>query len=242
MKLNKCFTDTFNSTMKQAGFSKTGLLYYRMNGTMLQGVWLKTCNPFHICFATLPYWMYKAQLYPDIKKGWWTQEGGFMEGFYYNPQTPEQNQAQMESVLNFFVHTILVYLDGMKTEQDYFLNRLKGNFDFNAPQACDTQYWNGVYSSLNADILLHQKHLGDLPQPIEVYLDKYIEELLPKRLLFAKTDEEIAVQTQKVQKLKEFYISKLHEVSKEQFLERYDNMCADMKEKIKEQLKLSSFE
>ena len=86
MTLIKCFTDIFSPTMKQAGFTKSGLLYYRMHGNMLQGVFLKTCNPFQICFASIPYWMYNTMAYPDIKKGWWTQEGGFNPRGFINKQ------------------------------------------------------------------------------------------------------------------------------------------------------------
>ena len=55
MKLSKCFTTVFDGGMKAAGFSRKGVLYYRMKGTILQGVFLKATNPYSLCFAAFPY-------------------------------------------------------------------------------------------------------------------------------------------------------------------------------------------
>lgn len=229
MTLNKCFTDIFSPTMKQAGFTKSGLLYYRMHGNMLQGVFLKTCNPFQICFASIPYWMYNTMAYPDIKKGWWTQEGGFMMGFYYTPQAPEQNQMQMQAVLDCFTHTILAHLDNMKTEQDYFFDSLKGvrnlSLDSGFPK-----FMLIISASPKPEILLHQKYLGELSLPVENYLDKYFDELLSRQA-------SNTAQAQKVKQTKDFLLSEINGTSKEQFLKQYADMCADMNTYMADHLK-----
>ncbi len=229
MTLNKCFTDVFSTTMKQAGFTQSGLLYYRMHGNMLQGVFLKTCNPFQICFASIPYWMYNAMAYPDIKKGWWTQEGGFLMGFYYNPQEPEQNHAQMQAVLDCFTHTVLAHLDSMKTEQDYFFDSLKGVRNLSSNSG-SSKFMLIISASLKPEILLHQKYLGELPLPVENYLDNYFDALL-------SCQASNTAQSQKTQQTKEFLLSKINGTSKEQFLKQYADMCADMDVYMKGHLK-----
>lgn len=244
MTLNKCFTDTFNEPLKQAGFAKTGLLYYRVHGSMLQGVFLNTCNPFQICFASFPYWIYDVRKMstPDIKKGWWTQLGGSMPGFYYNPKTPEKNQEAMKNVLNWFTHTVLVYLDGMRTERDYFDDCFKFCRDllveYGYRETTDWQFAIYAGEFPKSEILLHQKYLGNLPMPVESYLDKYFEELLPKRLRNAKTEDDIARETERVISEKSYYLSDIEGVSQNEFLDRYHAMCADMKTRLEEQLKI----
>ncbi len=238
MTLNKCFTDTFTPTMKQAGFTKSGLLYYRMHGNMLQGVFLKTCNPFQICFASIPYWMYNTMAYPDIQKGWWTQEGGFMMGFYYTPQEPEQSQTKMQAVLNCFAHTVLPYLDNMKTEQDYFFDSLKGVRNLSSDSGF-SQFMLIISASPKPEILLHQKYLGELSQPIENYLDMYFDGLMSCQLPNAQNQDKIVAYAQKTQQTKAFLLSEINALSKEQFLEQYHSKCASMNAYMANHLKFA---
>ena len=247
MKLNKCFTDTFNPTMKQAGFSKIGLLYYRIHGNMLQGVFCDPINPFNIYFASFPYWMYDEVCIirdPNIKRGSWTARGGVVFGFYYNPKLPEQNETYMQTILDVVTHTVLVYLDSMKTEQDFFLKCVNGSSELDCEydyhRSCDDEIKILAHPGMRNGILLHQKYLGNLPMPVETYLEKYLENLLSKKLRICNTDEEIAKATDSVKQERERYLSILEKTSRSEFIERYNTMCVKMKKELEEGLKITS--
>ena len=87
MKLNKCFTTVFDSTLKSHGFKRKGVLYYRINGEVLQGITVKMTNPYSICCAFLPYWMY--DILWDFHRGFpidkceWAEELNYLPGEYY---------------------------------------------------------------------------------------------------------------------------------------------------------------
>ena len=78
MKLQKCFTIMFSDYLKEHGFQQKGVLFYRMNGDILQGVTLHTGNVQTVTLGFFPYWIIRHQsnggICPDIKKGVWADE------------------------------------------------------------------------------------------------------------------------------------------------------------------------
>ena len=246
MKLNKCFNETFGPTLKQAGFSKLGLLYYRMHGTLLQSVFLKSGSAFQIEFSSFPYWLFDDRCYGDfernIRKGYWTQHGGSMFGFYYDSKNPEQNQQNMQYLLDIFSRTVLVYLDSMSTEEDAFLDKVKGGQELMRAYGLQEEMpgelftiWAGELGKLQINLLLHQKYLGNLPLPIEEYVDKFYKRELAAEL---KYRQDVALVTELYQTAKEKTLSELDEMSKDEFLELYNAKRADMKQRLQQELKL----
>lgn len=58
MRMNKCFTTVFDEPLKERGFKRKGILYYRMNGDILQGITILLTNPYELTFSYIPYWAY----------------------------------------------------------------------------------------------------------------------------------------------------------------------------------------
>ena len=123
MKLNKCFTLVFDDYMKTVGFSRKGILYYRMVGNMLQGVRLETVNPYFITFSTFPYWLYHKRTSPkepNIVRGNWVQSGGSLEiSKYYSADAEDQSLKDMETVLDLVRAVVIPYLDRVSNEAEY---------------------------------------------------------------------------------------------------------------------------
>ena len=86
MKLNKCFTTVFDSALKERGFKRKGVLYYRINGEILQGITIKLINPYHICVGYIPYWMYDIARHFSrgcpLERNYWAEEFDYLDGDY----------------------------------------------------------------------------------------------------------------------------------------------------------------
>ena len=245
MKMNQCFTSFFQQTMKEEGFKKVGLLYYRVQGVMLQGVLLKTCNPFQICFSNFPYWLYPKRNFnvsSDFKKGCWTQGGGFMYGFYYNPQTPEENEHSMQETLCLFKDTVLPYFNSIKNEEEYFLSIMDRSPDLlfkyrGVKSSIEGESVYG-YEYMTKEILLHQKYFGLLPDSVENYLSAYYEKSMKLMLQYTKGEEFVARETQQIESEKAAFFSHLNNISEQEFKDWYDVACTEMKQMLRVQLKL----
>lgn len=122
MKLNKCFTTVFDSTLKSHGFKRKGVLYYRINGEVLQGITVKMTNPYSICCAFLPYWMY--DILWDFHRGFpidkceWAEELNYLPGEYYR-QDDEKAIDYMQSLLAPVRDSLIPLLDKISSNDDY---------------------------------------------------------------------------------------------------------------------------
>ena len=67
--MNKCFTSIFTEPLEKEGFARKGVLYYRLRGDVMQGVMLKTTNPFSICVNMCPWWTYGLMGYDAVRRG-----------------------------------------------------------------------------------------------------------------------------------------------------------------------------
>ncbi len=122
MKLNKCFTTVFDSTLKEHGFKRKGVLYYRINGEVLQGITIKMTNPYSICCAFLPYWMYDIlwnfhRGFP-IDKCEWAEELNYLSGEYYR-QDDENAIEYMQSLLAPVRDSLIPLLDKISSNDHY---------------------------------------------------------------------------------------------------------------------------
>ena len=120
MTLNKCFTTVFDPAMKELGFLRKGVLYYRMNGEILQGIVCKTTNPFDVCYAYFPYWAYgfRRERY-DLKSGYWAEIGQDFTGGYCKKNDDEENLKKMQTCLQFVCDTIVPELNNISDTVQY---------------------------------------------------------------------------------------------------------------------------
>lgn len=248
MKLNKCFTDVFNTPLKEWGFKKTGLLYYRMQGVMLQGIWLKTINPFFIHFSTFPYWLYhKRNIYMNmkIKKGWWTQSGGIMAGFYYDLNEPERNKKYMIETFDIFRDTVLPFFDSMKNENDYIhflVNQTPSDRDlmlkYKQVPSSPEGGWVHAGEIFTPEIFLYHQYFNSPSKPVLEELEEYYDRCMESARQENLSEAIIASKLKNLQIGKDCFLGKIRETSEEDFLNCYNNMCAEMKQLLKDELNL----
>ena len=132
MKLNKCFSNAFSIPMKEAGFARKGILYYRLQGEIMQGVMLKTTNPFTICINLYPWWTHTLQRLNtnDLNRGDWTQRGLNIEGIYYKESNTEKNQEAMQGCLDLYLDHLLPKMDAIYDEDSYIEAMLHHTLEF----------------------------------------------------------------------------------------------------------------
>ena len=122
MKLNKCFTTVFDSALKEHGFKRKGVLYYRINGEILQGITIKTTNPYSICIGFIPYWMYDVywNLHrgTSIDKSTWAEEIDCLSGNYYR-QDDQNSVEYMQELSGRIEKDFIPLLNGIRTNDDY---------------------------------------------------------------------------------------------------------------------------
>ena len=251
MKMNKCFTSIFDPFMKQAGFARAGILYYRMKGNMLQGMRLETINPYHITFSNFPYWLYHRRNIipqPNIRKGGWTQTGGMISSMdtYYDENDPKRNDMIMREMLDLFQNTVIPYFDSICNEYDYFHMTLNRPFDLllkykDLPSSME----NGLVQAIEqptAEMFLYNQHYIPGSQSAEEEVEKYYQaslQELNERVTSKEMDDDL-FQTAfgRLQREKEYYLKKIELINQEGFVNIYQTMCAEMRQLIKEGLKI----
>ena len=124
MKMQTLFAAVFNEEMKARGYKKKGKLYYRLNGDILQGVVIKTINPYTIHFYAGPYWTENAQMeWSSITLGHWAEFGFGVSpglGAYYREENEELNLAYMNACFKAAKEFILPVLDEIHDLDSYF--------------------------------------------------------------------------------------------------------------------------
>ena len=124
MKMQTLFASVFNEEMKARGYKKKGKLYYRLNGDILQGVIIKTINPYTIHFYAAPYWTKNVQMeWSSITKGYWAEEGLEVSpglDAYYREENEELNLAYMNACFEVAKTHILPVLDEICDLDSYF--------------------------------------------------------------------------------------------------------------------------
>ena len=123
MKMTKLFTTVFDEELKSRGFKRKAKLYYRLNGDILQGVVIKTINPYTIHFYSAPYWMenIQAKLSP-LHKGYWAESGFCIApevDAYYREENEQFNLDYMNACFTLAKEHILPVLDRMNDLDSY---------------------------------------------------------------------------------------------------------------------------
>lgn len=239
MKMNKCFTTVFDPVLKQEGFARKGILYYRRVGHMLQGIKLKPMNPCMINFTSFPYWMYDLrtrQTDIDMAKGYWVEDGGmFVPGadYYFFKDADEDNLQKMENLLALCQQYVLPHLDKMKDEQAYLQLVLK-YMEVLLPLESAEDTFIRANERMNIEIMLYNQQFVDPSITAEEYLETWFQ----NRYQFAISINE----TQGVMNtLAQYYEKRRDDIAHMRqagFPALYESMCATMKSRILEHLKL----
>lgn len=244
MKLSKCFTTVFDGGMKAAGFSRKGVLYYRMNGTILQGVFLKATNPYSLCFAAFPYWLYYKRLYPDpaIAKGYWTQVGGMLLTMnYYAPDRDEENTRDMEAVFDLVQDYLLPYLDGIDSESAYLDMVMRSPFDLLSGETVADPSICSMESPSAAIFLFGQHFLPASPsakEAVEKWYRARWESYLVRAEQKGHSEQNREFERESLRMMKERLLREIDELEREGFPAVYEDLCATMKQQLAEQLKI----
>ena len=163
---SKLFTTVFDDEMKGRGFRRKGHLYYKFVGEFIQGVALKTVNPYSICFHAFPYWSQPG--FGDenfvFNKGYWTENGmeispNRLYGRYYRKENVEINFDAMRVSLEL--------------AKEYFLPILESVTDYDSYIAYKSLVWPEKQFD---NVLLHEFY-------IESFADKYKEEIQNRTVL-----------------------------------------------------------
>lgn len=126
MKMTKLFTTVFDGEMKSRGFKRKAKLYYRLNGDNLQGVVIKTVNPYSIHFYSAPYWMesIQADLFP-LQKGYWAEISTSISPHWsarYYEENEQFNFDNMNLCFTLAKDHILPIMDKMNDLDSYIEN------------------------------------------------------------------------------------------------------------------------
>ena len=144
---SKLFTTVFDEEMAKNGFKRKGHLYYRLVGEILQGIVLKTVNPWSICYCAFPVWSLPRERYAYAPyfdtKGYWAECGmeldpAYLYGGYYRKENVELNLEVMEFCLDITRKFFLPILDNV-TDIDSYIK-------YKAKIWEDTPYYNPPYS------------------------------------------------------------------------------------------------
>lgn len=131
MTLSKCYTEIFDTTMKEAGFQRKGVLYYRLNGDILQGIVLKPLAAYDICFTYFPYWNYHFRsVRYALKSGYWAELGQFISGEYCRKGQAEATQETMQKCLGVIKTTVIPLLDNISDVESYLNAVVQTYVDF----------------------------------------------------------------------------------------------------------------
>lgn len=129
---SKLFTTVFDDEMKGRGFRRKGSVYYKVVGEFIQGVALKTVNPYSICFHAFPYWS-KPSIHvyyePDLYKGYWTESGmeimpKHLYGMYYRKENVQINFDAMKVSLELAKEYFLPILESVTDYDSYIAYKL----------------------------------------------------------------------------------------------------------------------
>ena len=239
MRMNKCFTVVFDTVMKQEGFARKGILYYRRVGHMLQGIKLKPTNPCMINFTSFPYWLYDLrtrQPDQDMTKGYWVEDGGmFSPGAdcYFFKDADEENLQKTEGLLELCQQYILPHLDTMCNEEAYLQLVLKHR-DTLLPMTSVDQPFIRAQERMNIEIMLYNQYYTDSPMTAKEYLDVWYQNEYQFRI--SRREEQASLD--RLVQYRENLLDKIASMRQADFAMLYESMCENMRSRILKQLKI----
>ena len=267
MKLNKCFTTVFDSTLKEHGFKRKGVLYYRINGEVLQGITIKMTNPYSICCAFLPYWMY--DILWDFHRGFpidkceWAEALNYLSGEYYR-QDDENAIEYMQSLLAPVRDSLIPLLDKISNIDDYLRvkeyyldpgSRLTSPI---IPQYALLQKALNDHSFAESDRIIQKvidysiaREIKDDKESEEIYdilrkrydngaldtLPHLVKPYLQKVQELKQSEEEYAKELKKLDRMMEFHYAKYIAIREKEDFDAIAVLYAENNEKMKKDIK-----
>lgn len=138
--ISKIYTSIFDEPLSARGFKRNGVLYYRLNGNILQGITLVKTSPYKVRFNMFPYWAYDIRTLgePSVKSlclGGWA-EGALkdFDGIYFKCEDPAPAIQNLTDILNCFLKTEMETLEYVRDEMSYFSALFGAGKWFTIPQ------------------------------------------------------------------------------------------------------------
>lgn len=249
MKLNKCFKTVFDQPLKERGFKKKGLLYYRMNGEILQGITIKLINAYSICFNYLPYWLYEEKSHNyKLNESYWAERHAIW-GPYFNKNDEETAIKNMEKLKEVVFKKVIPFLDSI-TDFDSYFDSMLNPVDFNKdlPQQhdfaldfIDPKGYIHFLPSFGKYEFWVKACLDESFDEMKLLNDKMLEKSLEfnrKHLDWGEVyDEEKCIQRYRDYRA-EFYKA-MEENDFTAGIEFYKKNCAEMKQRLFDDLKIT---
>lgn len=243
MKLNKCFTTVFDAPLKERGFKKKGLLYYRMNGKILQGITIKLTNPYSITFAYFPYWIYDFDIetkgYSLSSSDW--AEYNNVDGSRYNADNEETELKKMQGLAEVFLELIIPFLDGI-CDLDTYISSICNDTITNAAVVTEEEkklygkYYKWIYHHqiLNQYVMLLKAYNDGSFDSAEKIVNDFVRR---EYRIVSKGSACITLRTVIDWYYKEFYKC-FSNNDLNWIVPVYEEKCAAMKQRLFDELKL----
>lgn len=237
MTMSRCFSKVFDEPMKERGFKRKGILYYRLNGEILQGITMKTVNPYIISFNFHPWWMH------DLKKEFWETEKYIKTnvwaeafdkwGFYFCSSEEEEALEDMETMLDWVIESAIPALDRVSTVDDY-IRIMMENIELDSP----VPEIRGYDSRVNQYALLYKAWRDQSFENTHRIFDELIERDIAnsKKCNPLSSDENLY---NYLMRRYSVLVSKMEENDYSSFEAIYEEECAKMRELLQTHLKLT---
>ena len=176
MKAKDLFLHLSREELEKQGFAYRYNMFYRLNGTILQGIALDSLQyHYYIRYTQFPYWCYRL-IFKDtpVKKRYWVISGECKLSREFLPNTPTENENAMRSAFELFKEDILPTMNKTFNEQT-FLNAPRRYFSQETAKpyalmsiSCEDGNWNYAKQwldlRLKEDEISVNKRLGRYPQ------------------------------------------------------------------------------
>lgn len=245
MRMNKCFTTVFDAPLKERGFKRKGILYYRMNGDILQGITILLTNPYELTFSYIPYWAYGTddRYKYSLSSSHWAEQQ-YVIGSCYSATDEETEIEKMQKLAKIFVEVIIPYLDGIYDLDTYISAE---SVDSSPPTTEsfvteeEKKWFGSRYASITRDPRFNQYAML-----LKAYRDgsfssaeMLVNNTIQKNYLSARKygPYSTTVGTLISYSFKDFYKCYLNE-DLNWIVPIYEEKCAEMKQRLREELKL----
>lgn len=175
MKAKDLFLHLSREELEKQGFAYRYNMFYRLNGTILQGIALDSLQyHYYIRYTQFPYWCYRL-IFKDtpVKKRDWVICGECKLSRDFLPNTPSENESTMRSAFKLFKEDILPTMNKTFNEQT-FLNAPRRYFTQETAKpyallsiSCETGDWTYAKQWLDLRLLEDEiainKRLGRCP-------------------------------------------------------------------------------
>ena len=167
MKTKELFLSFFQDELDKQGFVFKHNMFYRLNGSILQGVALDCLlNHYYVRYTQFPYWCYRL-IFKDIpiKNRYWVMRGECKLSRDFFPKTPDENENGMRSVFETVKNYVLPAMKATVDEQT-FLNAPRQYFTQETAKpyalmaiSCENGHWEYAKQWLESRLLEDERSI-----------------------------------------------------------------------------------